>query len=171
MSWPRLKKKIESLFAASVRGRLAIHMTSYRGANAEAGRAWITVDGKETQLTDFRNYYTYTRRALEIQREAAPGSSYDGPSWDQAETEYGGEGSYFQWSVHWALTSYLQLSINAALDSPHVLHRAFALVDRRLGRRRFEARLLDSDEHHLVIQLQALRAEAEGWRVPEPGAA
>jgi hypothetical protein len=146
-------------------------MTSYRGADSEAGRAWLTVDGKEIQLTDFRHYYTYTRRALEIQRQAAPGSLYDKPSWDQAETEYGAEGSYFQWSVHWALTSYLQLSISAALSSPHVLHRALALVDRRLGKRRFETSSLDPDEHPIVVQLQALRAEVEGWRVPERGAA
>jgi hypothetical protein len=45
------------------------------------------------------------------------------------------------------------------------------MVDRRLGKRRFERLSLDADEHPLVFRLQGLRGEAEGWRIPERGAA
>jgi hypothetical protein len=170
VAWSRLKLKVEALFAPSVRDRLAIHMTSYHGSNSETGRAWITVDGQEIPLTDFRHYYAYADRASEIQNQIAPGSPYDRRAWNQAATEYAAKGAYFQWSVHDDLADYLRLSIAAALESAHVLHRALVMVDRRLGKRRFEARPLRPNEHSLVVRLQALRGEAEGWQVPKPGA-
>ncbi|HEV2084399.1 MAG TPA: hypothetical protein VGR09_04905 [Gemmatimonadales bacterium] len=73
-------------------------------------------------------------------------------------------GEHDQWSLHDGLTSYLDLKIDQALVSPDPLHRALAMVDRRLGRRRFEALKVSADEHPWVRQLHELRAAAEQWR-------
>jgi hypothetical protein len=57
--------------------------------------------------------------------------------------------------------------LRRALESTNVLIRALALIDRRLGRRRFEALRLARGEHDLVRLFQSLRVSAEGW---EPSA-
>jgi hypothetical protein len=58
----------------------------------------------------------------------------------------------------------LDLSIDQALTSPDPVHRALAMIDRRLGRRRFERLVLSANEHTWVRQLYGLRAAAEDWR-------
>jgi hypothetical protein len=80
-------------------------------------------------------------------------------------------GQHDQWSIHDGLTAYLDLKIDQALISPEPLHRALAMIDRRLGRRRFEALKLSANEHPWVRQLHELRASAEQWRGSVGGAA
>lgn len=135
--WPgrRLKVKIEERFAPSLRGRVAIHMTSYRAAVSEGGRAWLLVDQTEIPLAGIQ-----------------PVDTAQGP------------GHHNQWSVHDALVAYLDLSIEQALLASDPLHRALALLDCRLGRRRFESLAVSSEDPELVRQLYQLRADGEGWR-------
>ncbi len=47
MPWSRLKSLIESRFAPSLRGHVALHQARYRHTNEEVGRVWIAVDGQE----------------------------------------------------------------------------------------------------------------------------
>jgi hypothetical protein len=142
MSWPRLKAKIEERFAPALKGRVSIHMTSYRGAVSEGGRGWLLVDHTELPLAH-------------IQPFGAPRAA----------------GEHDQWSLHDALASYLDLKVEQALVSPDPLHRALVMIDRRLGRRRFEALSLSPEEHPWVSQLHGLRADAEQWRGSGKGAA
>ena len=44
MQWSQLKKRLESTFADSVRGRVEVWATRYRSAHDQAGEAWITFD-------------------------------------------------------------------------------------------------------------------------------
>jgi hypothetical protein len=46
MIWSRLKKTFESRLTRTLRGRLQVHVTAYRG-RSDAGRGWIVFDGKE----------------------------------------------------------------------------------------------------------------------------
>lgn len=135
MSWSQLKAKIEERFAPSLRARVSVHMTSYRGAVSEGGRGWLLIDQAEVPLARIQPH---------------------------GESRVAGE--HDQWSLHDGLTSYLDLKIDQALVSPDPLHRALAMVDRRLGRRRFEALKVSADEHPWVRQLHELRAAAEQWR-------
>jgi hypothetical protein len=142
MAWTRLKAKVEALFAASLRGRVSIYMTSYRGGVSEGGRGWLLIDQTEFPLAVIR-----------------PAGA------DPALGEHN------QWSLHDALAAYLDLALPAALSAEEPVHRGLALIDRRLGRRRFEALRLPPEEHSLVVRLYQLRAEAEGWRSTWAGAA
>lgn len=51
MQWSRLKARLEELFAERVRGRIQVHLTTYRRDRRSddplPGRAWITFDGNE----------------------------------------------------------------------------------------------------------------------------
>jgi len=142
MSWSRLKAKIEDRFAPSVRGRVSVHMTSYRDAVSEGGRGWLLIDQTELRLAVIQ-----------------PFDATLGP------------GQHNQWSLHDALAAYLDLKLDQALIAPDPLHRALAMIDRRLGRGRFESLKLSPDEHPWVRQLHELRAAAERWRASVGGAA
>jgi hypothetical protein len=142
MSWSRLKAKIEERFAKALKGRVSVHMTSYRAAVSEGGRGWLLVDQTELPLAHIQPF-----------------------------GEPGAPGEHDQWSLHDALASYLDLRVEQALVSPDPLHRALAMIDRRLGRRRFEALELLPEEHPWVRQLHALRADAEQWKGSGKGAA
>jgi hypothetical protein len=110
-------------------------MTSYRDAGWLEGRGWLLIDKTELAVASTRPYGT--ERAL---------------------------GDHNRPSFHASLATYLDLSIPQALASDDPLHRALAMIDRRLGRRRFEALLLAPDEHMIVRKLYELRADAEQWR-------
>jgi hypothetical protein len=142
MSWSRLKAKIEERFALSLRGRVSVHMTSYRDAVSEGGRGWLLIDGTEVPLASIQPY-------------------------DKPRVA----GQHDQWSLHDGFAAYLDLKVEEALVSPDPLHRALAMIDRRLGRRRFEGLRLSAEEHPWVRQLHELRAAAEQWRTSVDGAA
>ena len=142
MSWSRLKAKIEDRFAPSVRGRVSVHMTSYREGVSEGGRGWLLIDETELPLATIQSF------------DATLGA-----------------GQHNQWSLHDALAAYLDLKIDQALIAAEPLHRALAMIDRRLGRRRFEALKLSAAEHPWVRQLHRFRAGAEQWQDSVGGAA
>jgi hypothetical protein len=67
-----------------------------------------------------------------------------------------------------AVESYPELSIAQALASENLVHRALAMVDRRLGQRRLRTIALRTDEHPLVTGLYRFRCEIEGAKVARP---
>ena len=138
MSWSKLKAKVEDRFATSLRKRVAIHMTSYHEAGWLEGRGWLLIDKKEVPLAATLPY-------------GSPRAS----------------GEHDRPSLHAVLVSYLDQSIAAAMASEEPIHRALAMIDRRLGRRRFEGLRLGDSEHPIVRQLYEVRAAAEGWRKSE----
>jgi hypothetical protein len=142
MAWSRLKAKIEDRFAPSLAKRVSVHLTSYRGAVSEGGRGWLLVDQEEVPLASIQPYGD----------DRAPGQ-------------------HDEWTLHDALAGYLDLALPGALASEEPVHRALALIDRRLGRRRFEGLHLGPDEPPVVVRMYRLRAEAEGWRAFGAGAA
>jgi hypothetical protein len=142
MAWSRLKAKIEERFAPNLTQRVSIHLTSYRGAVSEGGRGWLQVGQEEIPLASIQPCCA----------ERVPGR-------------------HDEWSLHDALAAYLNLALADALASEEPIHRALALIDRRLGRRRFEDLRLVPNEHPLVQRLYQLRAETEGWRATGAGAA
>ena len=134
MSWSKLKGKIEDRFAPSLRKRVSIHITSYHEAGWLEGRGWLLVDKTEVPLASTLPY-----------QAARASGEHDRPS------------------LHAVLVRYLDLSVAAALASQEPVHRALAMIDRRLGRRRFEALRPASGEHPTVRRLYDLRAEVEEW--------
>ena len=170
MQWSRMKKQIESLFAPAVAGRVELRSTSYRHSHDGEGRVWITLDGEEiydfcywrtqiaanrleagirqaNQATDFRDpeqregYYEAGRQAAEILRA---------------------QGLYSQYGAYQAIREYLSMGIDEALESDHLIVRALAVLDRRLGKRQLAEFPLRPTDHELVKRLLAFRCGVEG---------
>jgi hypothetical protein len=163
MAWTRLKKKVENFLCPKLRGRISFHMTTYRKSHDRDGyRCWIMVDGEQIEMGRYGDYGW----RQEIR--------YFGVPWFATKEEeeailrhnesiVASRGLYTSFLFFDALEAYPRLSIRAALASPHVLHQALALVDRRLGRRTFEKIRVLEDAHPLIRRFYDLRAEVEGW--------
>ena len=162
--WSQLKQKIEERFCPALKGRVEPRSTRYP-KSAEpwfhgGGRGYITLDGAE--IFNMATH-SHLHQLLDLQRESSATQSRD--RYDYAIEHMGVEGKYTQFTFYHALDQYLSLSIEKALDSSDVLIRALALIDRRLGKRRFVRLPVPGEtEHELVRRFYDLRAQAEGWR-------
>jgi len=166
LRWSQLRKAIEERITRPLRGRVELHSTRYRRSADQEGRVWITVDGQEVfSMATVIHLVPLWERAAAI-ATAEPDLSPEAAN-GRAVAEFAAQGRFTQLTFYSALDEYLNLSIERALGSSNMLIRALALIDRRLGRRRFEALRLAPGEHALVRLSYSLRAEAEGW---EPSA-
>ena len=157
---------MEERVTPQLRGRVELHSTRYRRSADQEGRAWITVDGREVfSMATVTHLVPLWERAAAV-AAANPDLSREAAN-SRAVAEFAAEGRFTQTTFYRSLDEYLNLSIERALNSPNVLIRALALIDRRLGRRRFEALSLAAGEHDLVRLFCGLRAAADGW---EPSA-
>lgn len=80
-----------------------------------------------------------------------------------AEADRVARGVLARWDFNQALFDYLGLRLEDALTSSNVVIRALAMLDRRLGRRRFEKLRKQPDDHPLVRGFYELRGEADKW--------
>lgn len=168
MQWSRLKTSVEARFAAAVGRRVQLRVTRYRHAHDGEGRGWITLDGEEVfDASTLRNYPAMSALDSALQDR--------GVSWQQAHrrarAQLEAEGIFTAWTFNQALEDYLRLSIEKALSSTNVLHRALAIIDGRLGKRRFRGLRLRKKEHDLIRRLYEVRGLAEGWLATGGGVA
>ncbi|HEU4557949.1 MAG TPA: hypothetical protein VFS20_08875 [Longimicrobium sp.] len=161
MDWNQLKKRYEALLAPSLQARVKVHATLYRKPATTDGRAWITVDGEQIHsMGDVASDADHRRRAeMTARMEAAS------PDVSPLELIRQPEQFFSHWDFREALRECVDSGMDDLLESQWPLTRALAMLDRRLGKRRF-VRLADvENEHPLVQRLYHLRAQAEGWPV------
>jgi len=173
MRWSRLKARIEERFAPNLHGRVEIFVTRYRAAHDQAGEAFILVDSERIasmgEIAYWRHRLTLERRLQQERgcadwRDPAQAGGYRAAAHEAQRTARDNE-VYSDAEVKDALFASLSLSIDAALASEDPIMRAFALLDRRLGKRRLAA--LDvSQDTALARRFHALRCDAEGLRAP-----
>jgi hypothetical protein len=107
MMWSKLKKRFESLFAESLRGRLRVHVTEYTRSNpCDVGRGWFTLDGEELVSVQIPSFYS------------------DHFNFRTETLDFGK-----------AVYQYVSLSIDDAKDASDELVTAFVHLDRRFGKR------------------------------------
>ena len=146
MQWSKLKSRVKGLICPELRDRIDFHLTSYRESHDGADKVWITVDGG--RVFSCKHY----------PRE-----------WAEAEAYYGGlRGEQVKdflkaQEIHGpddfgnAMRAYLDMPIGEALKSSDPLVKAFALVDRRVGKRTLEGLEISDTEHTLVKAFYDLR--------------
>ena len=169
MKWTQLRSALNDFVAPALRDRVAIHQARYRYTREEVGRVWITLDGRELVSFDTSRY---AERRYQISREMRAGvgpfalsaaSNYDeyqaADAAAQAALREAGE--YDDYSALEDLEAYLSLPVSAALTSPSPLVRAWAVIDRRVGKRRLRALVPMKTEHPLVKTLFGVRCEVE----------
>ena len=167
MNWSLLRKQIRSFICEELRNRVDFHMAVYRKSwESVYDRAWITIDGEEA--FEF-SHGAWTKVWREAKRTVA--LQHPDASWKlQSEhvaiavKDSGVEHTDF---LSQSLRRYLEAPIAASFKSDNPVIRAFAMLDRRTGKRTLASVTLAPDEHPLVRAFYELRtgnAEASQQR-------
>jgi len=145
-----------------LRKRIDFHLTRFRQAHDQVGRAWVTIDGEEVLDCSFGRWfqaYTETKAAL-----LKTGEKKDGMAWrkisTQAISDVKAKQVFSEKDFVSSLTRYLEYPVKESLASDDPLIRAFALVDRRVGKRSLEKVKINESEHPLVQIFYRLRLKS-----------
>jgi hypothetical protein len=152
MQFSKIKKQILSFVAPSLRPRLDLYATVDRHFHDGEARVWMTLDGKTFfKAEDLRFTFEADRRyelakaqlpekpqriTLEIIQSDWYKTSRELYRWIEYELEQ--EGWHANYNVQQDLLLYPTISIEEALTHPNAFIRGFALLDRRVGKRRLE---------------------------------
>ena len=149
MQWSKLKSRIKSLIAPEVRDRIDFHLTSYRESHDGADKVWITIDGE--RVFDCKHY------PHEWAADRAYGNGLGGNEIRSALADVGIHGPK---DFGYAMRAYLDMPVDQALQSSDPLVRAFAIVDRRVGKRTLATLDLSGFDHPLVNAFYKLRSSS-----------
>jgi hypothetical protein len=164
---------VRSFIVPELRDRIDFHVTSYRWSHDEAEKLWVTLDGEQIFVASW-----YHHQFAGAKRTPSGTLARDGrgrpvrdpaiPAWvTRAEElelhqpqEFGN-----------AMSAYLDLSIDEALNSPDPFVAALAMIDRRAGRIRLAKAKERVQEHSLIRVLYELRmSHANGSKPVKPEA-
>ena len=174
MKWTKVKRNIESLICDKLKHRLSIRLTQYNVSLWEKKRIWITLDKKEIFNASSANYLMeHDKLWAEIKKETDkpfPDCLYEcfpefiGKTNDLDYTTVilENKGIFNVYLVYDAFIQYPQLSIDNALNSESVIIKAFALLDKRLGKRKLKNLRYSSNVHPLISEFYKLRCKVEG---------
>ena len=161
-TWSGIRKKLETDYLCpALRGRVRYFATTYRESHDREGRAAILVDGEEILKS---NYFTYSRVLWERARDYR---DEQGLNWREAYLKTDktvlDDGLFDQRDFYAAFQEFDNQSMETSQSSENPIVRIFALLDRRLGKRRLAA-LEETMENELdwVRPFYLLRIEAEG---------
>ena len=161
-SWSGMRKILEQEnICDSLRGRIQYFVTRYRGSHDAVSRVAIRVDGGEIIRS---NYYDWDAK----RRQAWAGMPEERP-WRNDEARVRGEreavdrGGFDRDVFYAAFAFYRDHSITECLQSPDAVVRLFAILDRRVGKRRLAtiARQI-GDQPQWLQFFYRLRLDGEG---------
>lgn len=157
MKWSKLKKTIEDKFTDSIGGRVNLFATRYTSGSYYMVRGWITIDGEEIanfSTPDNNNKFGWN----------TPGIDERIPAEERKEGLAVEKGEFSRWDFMSACWEYINMSIEEAIESVNPIIRSFAVLDKRLGKRRLK--LIEKNcMHPLTLKLLRLRLECEKTRV------
>jgi hypothetical protein len=149
MQWSKLKTRFRSLICDELRDRLDFHLTIYRESHDGAGEIWITRDGENIFTC---GHYTY---------EFAESEGYHlGLAGEALRASLTEKEIFSPKDLGSAMKEYLDMQSIDALLSADPFIRAFAIIDRRTGKRALEKFIVDENEHSLVKAFYGLRMDA-----------
>jgi hypothetical protein len=152
MVWTKLKKTAEALLAEPLKGRIEYHLANYgRGVSYFMSRGWITLDGRE-----IANFSTI-KRVRESYKMTDEWYSTDPQTLEVLDKN----GIFTRDYMVNALKNIIGSPIEEALQSTNPIIKAFAMLDRRLGKRRLKVLSFGENEHDLVKRFYQIRVQAE----------
>ena len=159
-TWSGIRHKLEHEYLAeSLRGRIQYFATTYRESHDQEGRAAIRLDGKEVLRGNFFNYYLKAHLLPESYRRL-------GWEFDFTDEATMNLGMFDQRSFYVAFEKFDNQSIDESLSSPDLMIRIFAILDRRVGKRRLIAMKEQMKNEPQILQFFYLvRTEAEGYLI------
>lgn len=133
MSWSGMRKKLEDEYLAPcLRGRIRYFAASYSKCPDHEGRAAIVFDGEEILRGSYREQFS---RASELPKDDTLEKrlTNEFPFMDDTALKYG---QFDQRCFYNAFREFDSQSIEKSLSSNDLLVRIFAVLDRRVGKRR-----------------------------------
>ena len=159
-TWSGMRKKLEREYLAeSLRGHIQYYATSYRKSHDHEGRAAIRYDGKEIIKGCYWNNWMKAglfHRDEKYERRMAMENAY----MDDVALKLG---VFDQRCFYRAFEEFEHQSIEESLVSNNLIIRIFAILDRRIGKRRLLLmQETINDEPEIFQEFFAIRAKAEG---------
>ena len=168
MSWSGIRKRLkEEFLAESLRGRIQYYAVSYSKCPDHEGRAAVLFDGKEIlkgNYFDLCKAHYKNEVSLRTERHELSRSE----RWRAAGNAALRDGCFDQRSFYRAFEEFTTQSIEDSLDSENAIVRMFAVLDRRVGKRRL-LKLTDriSAEPEWLKAFYLIRLQAEGVEFTE----
>ncbi len=166
-TWGGIRKKLEGEYLAeSLRGHIQYFATSYSKCPDHEERAAIMLDGKEVISG---SYYNYWVKAEQFPRD----EKYQKRM--QVEMAFMDDtaiqlGIFDQRCFYEAFEIFDNQSIEKSIESENMLVRIFAVLDRRIGKRRLQKIMKNIEKEEKSFQeFFAIRAKAEGIGITKIG--
>lgn len=171
MPWSKIRAKLENEYLAeSLRGHIQYFATSYSKYPDHEGRAAVRLDGEEILKGNYLDMVMAQYYAEKRIRAENPELSYKEVC---AKSRYAvlDEGEFDQRCFYAAFAEFDNQSIEDSLNSDNALVRMFAVLDRRVGKRRL-VKLADRIESELewLRAFYLIRLRAEGIKFNADGA-
>jgi hypothetical protein len=132
MRWSKLKQRVEDNFAENIKSRISIHSTAYGGCTC--GHAWLTLDGEI--IANFCTRAQYNRYEFGLKDRDRGLSTEQENRYKNQFVEYGEISRQDVYAACWAFIH--ELSFEDSLTSDDPLIQTLAVLDKRLGKRRFK---------------------------------
>lgn len=159
-TWSKTRAKLENEYLAeSLRGRIQYFAVSYSRSPDHWGRAAIRLDGIEVLKSSMHEFFlAQYKLEKEIEQEFDCDMSYE-----MFFQELLDRGFFGQMDFYIAFKEFDNQSIEKSLHSQNPIVRIFALLDRRVGKRRLIS-LKEEMKNELdwVYYFYQVRLEAEG---------
>jgi len=146
MQWSKLKTRVKDRICPELRDRVDFHLTSYRRSHDDADKVWITIDGEPLLKM---KHYTHQRAEYEGYSCGLSGAAIRSLL---SELEI-----FHPKDFGDAMRSYLDLPISEALASTNPLIKAFAIIDRRVGKRTLMKVEISDTDSPLIRTFYSLR--------------
>lgn len=174
--WTKLKKQLEDFLCDSLKGRVAYHVTNYRKAHDQMGRAFITVDKIEVfNMCSIKSSMAQYKEETELRKGSSIlydvyNSAQNRSIWEQSYENIKSKGIFAQYDFYEAAEEFLASPIEHSLKSDNMILRTFAVLDRRVGKRRLaDMKELMVHEHETLQFFYQLRCSAEGLQENKKG--
>ena len=158
-SWSSIRRKLEKEYLAlSLRGRIQYFVTRYKFSHDQEGRAAILLDGKEVLRGNY--YNKFLKSDLFPRDEKCSHRIRNEYSYmDEVALDLG---CFDQRCFYSAFEEFDNQSIDESLKSDNLLVRIFAILDRRIGKRRLlKIREEIENEPEIFQFFYNVRVEAE----------
>lgn len=158
-NWSSIRRKLEKEYLAlSLRGRIQYFVTRYKFTHDQEGRAAILLDGEEVLCGNYYNKFFKSDlfpRDEKYSHRIRNEYSYI----DEVALELG---CFDQRSFYSAFKEFDNQSIEDSLKSDNLLVRIFAVLDRRIGKRRLVKMRNEIENEPEIFQFfYKVRADAE----------
>ena len=185
MKWSKTKQMMEEKLAISLKGQVAYTVSSYRFSHDKSGRSNLTVDGhpifnisKALQISWYTSVQEAKKdltvnlpvsleeaeavRQLNIPEERVMLVATQRKQANWGEAVYKAQSELFKTDFSKEAERFLASSLDQALESGEILMNIFALIDRRLGKKRLKNLHDNIKMKHPVVQfIYQIRFESE----------